>query len=225
MFVDSPPDQPTSSVPDCSTSVGAPVVDTVFAAAIDFPFMLAGLLAAANSYGSSKNTAAEIGAGFGVLTLTQAISAGYGYSKTAKCREMRRTAERRQDVAQLRREMMLTADPAAGTEGHACVASSNGGLCQAGLLCLQGRCGRVEQRIDNARRQQDLRDFIVGSHEKLVADIAAGQGDALDELIKKLGVKDEQREQTVKWLAQVAVDKADALEFANAVVEWAIPNH
>jgi hypothetical protein len=244
LFVSGPPDNPPRNEPvDCTKSVGAPVTDTVFAG-LSGSFLLLMLAAGASPNVYWTDTDKQVAAVAGGIALMETISAVYGFSRTKECRRIDRENDRERDIRRLRWEMERAqpSDPSAGAEGHACMASRVGGLCQAGLQCMpvhgpQGaeeRCVRVGQpspaRVSvasddaaRARRRGDLREFIVANHEKLVAEIAAGEGQTLNALLTRIGTREEQREQTLKWLASVAVQKTDPLDFANAIADWAIP--
>jgi hypothetical protein len=101
IFVHKPPPEPVPVTPPavCTTSVAAPVVDTVLAAAA-LGTGIAAIAMSSKSSGSCTgfgcinmsglNTAGMVaGAVLGVASVPLAFSAGHGYSTTEECRELK----------------------------------------------------------------------------------------------------------------------------------------
>jgi len=101
-FVNKPPPDPVPVTPPvvCTTSVASPVVDTVLAAAA-LGTGIAAIAISSKSSGSATggfidlsglNTAGMVsGVVLAATAIPLALSAGYGYSTTAECRELRDT--------------------------------------------------------------------------------------------------------------------------------------
>lgn len=79
--------------------------------------------------------------------------------------------------------------------------------------------GRAGASGDEWRRKEGLRAFVLLNSEAVVSDLADGEGEHVDVLVKILGVSTESRAQAIeRWRAGYAASPT-ALEFAQLIVD------